>query len=44
MESGEISVAGGVTTFEMEDIQAAHELIQSGKSIGKIVVRTSKEN
>lgn len=43
IEGGHISVEGGLTVFDMEDIQAAHEYIQSGKSTGKIVVRTSKQ-
>eukprot|EP01036_Dinobryon_divergens_P026147 gene26147-34759_t len=42
IEGGDISVEGGLTIFDLEDIQAAHEYIQSGKSTGKIVVRTSK--
>jgi NADPH:quinone reductase-like Zn-dependent oxidoreductase len=31
-----------VTVYSMEEIGLAHEYIQSGKSIGKIVIRTSR--
>ena len=35
---GKLSVAK-VTTFDMKDIGEAHKLIQSGKSVGKIVIK-----
>lgn len=38
LTSGEIKVAE-VTTYPMSEIQKAHELIQSGQSRGKIVVK-----
>eukprot|EP00602_Paraphysomonas_sp_CaronLab_P001599 CAMPEP_0185032168 /NCGR_PEP_ID=MMETSP1103-20130426/20067_1 /TAXON_ID=36769 /ORGANISM="Paraphysomonas bandaiensis, Strain Caron Lab Isolate" /LENGTH=356 /DNA_ID=CAMNT_0027567963 /DNA_START=230 /DNA_END=1300 /DNA_ORIENTATION=- len=38
LESDKIKVAE-VTVFEMKDIAKAHQLIQSGMSVGKIVVR-----
>ena len=31
-----------VNLYEMDEVAQTHELIQSGKSIGKIVVRTNK--
>ena len=31
-----------VNLYEMDEVALTHELIQSGKSIGKIVVRTNK--
>ena len=39
IESGELKVAK-CTVFEMERIGEAHQLIQSGKSVGKIVLTT----
>ena len=38
--SGQIR-APRVTSFVMEDVPQAHGHIQSGKSVGKIIVRTS---
>ena len=38
LEAGKLK-APNVTTFDMDDIAEAHALIQSGRSIGKIVVK-----
>eukprot|EP00747_Dinoflagellata_sp_TGD_P168102 gnl/TRDRNA2_/TRDRNA2_193754_c0_seq1.p1 gnl/TRDRNA2_/TRDRNA2_193754_c0~~gnl/TRDRNA2_/TRDRNA2_193754_c0_seq1.p1 ORF type:complete len:434 (+),score=70.44 gnl/TRDRNA2_/TRDRNA2_193754_c0_seq1:74-1375(+) len=40
--AGKVQVAK-VTEFGMREVGAAHELIQSGKSVGKIVVRTAED-
>jgi hypothetical protein len=39
VEGGELIVPS-VTTFDLKHIALAHDLIQSGKSVGKIVIRT----
>ena len=41
LQDGQL-VCPRVTTFPMEDIALAHEFIQSGKSVGKIVMTTQK--
>lgn len=41
LENGQLAVPR-VVEMEMADIGSAHELIQSGKSIGKIVMTTSQ--
>ena len=32
--------AGDATVFDMKDLPRAHELIQSGSTVGKLVIRT----